>query len=66
MIEKYYRRIIDGIPAAVIVADKNLKAVFANAKFKELFIPKSIRTEQNDLKIFKLIGVDAKYAKQLF
>lgn len=37
MIEKYYRRIIDGIPAAVIVADKNLKAVFANAKFKELF-----------------------------
>lgn len=39
---------------------------FAIAKFKELFIPKSIRTEQNDLKIFKLIGVDAKYAKQLF
>ncbi|HIU00964.1 MAG TPA: SpoIIE family protein phosphatase [Candidatus Coproplasma excrementavium] len=37
MIEKYYRRIIDGVPAAIIVVDKNLKAVFANARFKELF-----------------------------
>ena len=37
MIEKFYRRIIDGVPAAVIVVDKNLKAVFANAKFRELF-----------------------------
>ena len=37
MIEKFYRRIIDGMPAAVIVVDKNLKAVFANAKFRELF-----------------------------
>ena len=37
MIEKFYRRIIDGVPAAVIVVDKNLRAVFANAKFRELF-----------------------------
>ena len=37
MIEKFYRRIIDGVPAAVVVADENLKAVFANARFKELF-----------------------------
>lgn len=37
MIERFYRRIIDGMPAAVIVVDKNLKAVFANAKFRELF-----------------------------
>ena len=37
MIEKYYRRIIDGLPTAVIVVDKNLRAVFANAKFRELF-----------------------------
>ena len=37
MIEKFYRRIIDGMPAAVIVADANLKAVFANTKFRQLF-----------------------------
>ncbi len=37
MIEKFYRRIIDGVPSAVIVADCNLKAVFANAAFKTLF-----------------------------
>ncbi len=37
MIEKYYRRIIDGVPSAVIVADQNLKAVFTNAAFRALF-----------------------------
>lgn len=37
MIEKYYRRIIDNIPSAVVVADRNLKAVFANAPFRSLF-----------------------------
>ncbi|MCD7729634.1 MAG: SpoIIE family protein phosphatase [Clostridia bacterium] len=37
MIEKFYRRMLDGIPAAIIAADKNLKVVFVNAKFKELF-----------------------------
>ena len=37
MIEKFYRRIIDGVPSAVIVADQNLKAVFTNATFRTLF-----------------------------
>ena len=37
MIEKYYRRIIDNIPAALVVVDSNLKAVFANASFRSLF-----------------------------
>ncbi len=37
MIEKYYRQIIDGVPSAVVVADKNLKAVFSNAAFRKLF-----------------------------
>ncbi|MBO5327591.1 MAG: SpoIIE family protein phosphatase [Clostridia bacterium] len=37
MIEKFYRRIIDGIPTAVMVVDKNLKTVFVNAAFKALF-----------------------------
>ncbi|MGN0804609.1 MAG: SpoIIE family protein phosphatase [Candidatus Coproplasma sp.] len=37
MIEKYYRKIIDGVPSAVIVADRNLKAVFSNSAFKKLF-----------------------------
>ena len=36
MIEKFYRRMIDGLPSAVIVADGNLKAVFANEKFRQL------------------------------
>ena len=36
-IDKYYRRIIDGVPTAVIVADQNLKAVFTNAAFRALF-----------------------------
>lgn len=37
MIEKYYRRIIDGLKTAVIVVDSNLKAVFTNAAFRTLF-----------------------------
>lgn len=37
MTEKVYRRIIDGIPAAVIVIDKNLKVVFSNSTFRTLF-----------------------------
>lgn len=36
-IDKYYRRIIDGVPTAVIVVDKNLTAVFTNAAFRNLF-----------------------------
>ena len=36
-IDKYYRRIIDGVPTAVVVADKNLKAVFTNTAFRTLF-----------------------------
>ncbi len=36
-INKYYRQIIDGVPTAVIVADKNLKAVFTNTAFRTLF-----------------------------
>lgn len=37
MIEKYYRRMIDGLKTAVIVVDSNLKAVFTNAAFNKLF-----------------------------
>ncbi len=37
MEDKYFRRIIDGVPSAVLVADKNLKAVFTNAAFRTLF-----------------------------
>lgn len=37
MIEKFYRRIIDGVPTAVMVVDKNLKTVFVNAAFSKLF-----------------------------
>jgi len=37
MIEKYFRRMIDGIPTAVIVVDKNLKVEFKNAVFNALF-----------------------------
>ena len=37
MIEKFYRRIIDGVPTAVIVVDSNLKAVFTNTAFRALF-----------------------------
>ena len=37
MIEKFYRRIIDGVPSAVVVVDQNLKAVFCNANFSTLF-----------------------------
>ncbi len=42
MIEKFYRRIIDGVPTAIIIVDKNLKVVFTNSAFKKLFsVPKS-------------------------
>lgn len=37
MIEKFYRRMIDGVPTAVVVVDQNLKAVFTNAAFQKLF-----------------------------
>jgi hypothetical protein len=37
MIEKYYRRIIDGVPTAVLVVNQNLKAVFSNTAFRHLF-----------------------------
>lgn len=36
-IEKYYRRIIDGVPTAVFVVDNNLKTVFTNTAFRTLF-----------------------------
>ncbi len=44
MIEKYFRRIIDGVPSAVVVVDRNLRAVFANAPFKTLFGTQFTRT----------------------
>lgn len=37
MIEKYYRKIIDSVPAAVIVVNQNLKVVFVNNAFRLLF-----------------------------
>lgn len=37
MIEKYYRKIIDGVPSAVFVVDRELNAVFMNTAFKTLF-----------------------------
>ncbi len=37
MIEKFYRKIIDGVPSAIIIVDKNLKVVFTNSAFKKLF-----------------------------
>lgn len=43
MIEKYYRRIIDGIKTAVIVVDQNLKAVFVNTAFRALFAFDGVR-----------------------
>lgn len=43
MTGKYLKRIIDGVPAAVFVIDKNLKAVFSNAAFKNLFPFKKAR-----------------------
>ncbi len=36
-IQKYYRQIIDGVPTAVMVADKNLKVVFTNTAFRSIF-----------------------------
>jgi hypothetical protein len=40
MIEKFYRKIIDNLPTAVIVVDQNLKTVFTNTTFKALFSTK--------------------------
>ncbi len=37
MTGKYLKQIIDGVPTAVVVIDKNLKAVFSNVAFKNLF-----------------------------
>ncbi len=37
MIEKYYRRLLDGMPSGLAVTDKNLKVVYTNAAFRALF-----------------------------
>ncbi len=37
MIEKYYRRLLDGVPSGLVVTDKNLKVVFTNTAFRQLF-----------------------------
>ena len=37
MTEKYLRRILDNVKCAVVVADQNLKAVYYNRAFKNLF-----------------------------
>ena len=37
MTGKYLKKIIDGVPTAVVVIDKNLKAVFSNIAFQNLF-----------------------------
>ena len=37
MTGKYLKKIIDGVPTAVVVIDKNLKAVFSNSAFQSLF-----------------------------
>lgn len=36
-INKYYRRIIDGVPTAVVVVDKKLNTLLTNAAFRTLF-----------------------------
>ena len=42
MIEKYYRRMLEGVPSGLVVTDKNLKVVYSNAAFRALF-PKGRR-----------------------
>lgn len=37
MTEKYFRRVLDNVKTAVVVADENLKTVFANRAFRTLF-----------------------------
>jgi hypothetical protein len=37
MNDKIYRRMIDGVPSAVVAVDQNLKAVYMNTTFKTLF-----------------------------
>ena len=44
MTGKYLKRIIDGVPTAVVVIDKNLKAVFSNTAFRSLFPYKKANT----------------------
>ena len=44
MTGKHLRRIIDGVPTAVVVIDKNLKAVFSNTAFQSLFPYKRANT----------------------
>lgn len=44
MIEKYYKRIIDAVPTAVIVADQNLKIRLVNQAFKNLFQQNGAKT----------------------
>ena len=44
MTGKYLKKIIDGVPTAVVVIDKNLKAVFSNAAFQNLFPFKKANT----------------------
>jgi len=63
MIEKYYKKIIDGVPSAVVVSDRNLKAVFSNAAFYKLFGKDFRRAElgsafgcANDCKKCKVVG----------
>ncbi|MBD5583921.1 MAG: SpoIIE family protein phosphatase [Clostridia bacterium] len=43
MTEKYLRRILDNVKSAVIVADQNLKTVFFNRAFRNLFPTGSMR-----------------------
>ncbi len=37
MIEKYYRRLLDELPSPMAVTDKNLKVVYSNRAFSQLF-----------------------------
>lgn len=37
MIERYYKRLLDGVPSGLVVTDKNLKVVYTNAAFRALF-----------------------------
>ena len=43
MTEKYLRRVLDNVKTAVVVADQNLKTVFCNRAFRNLFPYGSLR-----------------------
>lgn len=43
MTEKYFRRMMDGLKIAVVVADQNLKTNYSNSTFRRLFHPGSRR-----------------------